>query len=39
LAIDTGPMMFQVEHDLVHRHLPLEDHPSRIIQDKARQQA
>ena len=31
--------MFQIEHDLIHRHSPLEDHPARIIKDKARHQA
>jgi hypothetical protein len=30
--------MFQVAHYLVHGHLPLEDHPARIEQDKARYQ-
>jgi hypothetical protein len=31
--------MFQVAHDLLHGHLLLEEHPSRILQDKARHQA
>ena len=30
--------MLQVEHHLVHRHVPLEDHPARRGQDKARHQ-
>jgi hypothetical protein len=31
--------MFQVEHHLIHRHPPFEEHSARIIQDKTRHQA
>ena len=31
--------MFQVEHYLIHRHPPFEEHSARIIQDKTRHQA
>ncbi len=31
--------MFQGEHDLFHRHMPFEDHPTRIEQHKAGHQA
>ena len=31
--------MFQGEHDLFHRHMPFEDHPTRIEQHKAGHEA
>jgi hypothetical protein len=33
------PMMFQGEHNLFHRHVSLEDHPTGIEQHEARHQA